>query len=173
MPHHRELQQEPRRAIGIGAGINQDKGFVGTRHDRGDGRPFHSAERAQLQGGRHHHRPGIASRNNGLGLAFTHQIHGAADRGIFFAANGLRRSLIHPDHFRSMPDLDGRRHAFEHLQFTPNGQLIAHQDNGINARQRARRLHRASHHRARCEIPSHGINGYTHNTLYFAAAAMT
>ena len=97
--HLGELHEHGRRALGVGAGVDQH----GRRAARGGaaawrctgrttpGQPAHAQQR------RGHGRPGVAGRDHGGGLAVAHQLGGADQRGVLLAAHPAGRVLVHGD----------------------------------------------------------------------------
>ncbi len=95
--------------------------------------------------------------DHGLGLLLFHQINGAADRGIFLAADGLDRFVRHLDHLGGMDDLDPAIIAAELFQFALDLRGIAHEEELVDARVFPQGHDRAAHEIGRPEIAAHGI----------------
>ena len=96
--HLGELHQPGRLALGVGAGVEQDRGRRARDRDRrGDGRAGHALDAAHAQQGRGHRRPGVAGRDHGRGLVVAHGLGRADERRVLLGADARARVVAHAD----------------------------------------------------------------------------
>ena len=104
--HDGELRQVQRLALGIGAGIQQQKVFLRRRKNYGDRRALDVFQRAQSDRGRGHQTAGVAARNHRVALALLDQLQGASHGAVLFLAQDVEWLVLHREHFGGVNDFD-------------------------------------------------------------------
>ncbi len=154
--HERELHQMFGFAVHVGAHVQDDAASFQGGHDRGDGRPGHPRQSAQVPEGRGHGGAGGAGRDESVGLAFGHHLGAEHDAGIFLGAAGFGGFFVHAHH-------GGRVHDQEGVLGVVAGQLllqelaVTHQDDLVAGFFLG--LERPLHVDGDAPVAAHGVQG--------------
>ena len=74
------------------------------RNDRCDATPFHAGDAAHVERGRRENAPGVAQRNQGVGLAFVNQFRRAPDGAVAFPTERGGGLVVHFHDFTGVDD---------------------------------------------------------------------
>ena len=157
-PHHRELVEVERLAIGGGADVQDDHVSLRRGKHRGDRRTLHRFDAAEAEQGRRDDGARVSGRNHGVRAALLLEPRGDVDRGVLLLPHRGGGGFTHLHAFRRVDHGRKRRVHVEARRLLAHERFVPDEHHFEGSRRLAHRLDGTLDHHARGEVAAHGIH---------------